>query len=107
MVVLLFFRGYNSKKLEDNVQCEIFQTILDEAREAYKTEIVHELQSNTPEEMEDNLDKLASWIEQWRASHWLCFIFAFVVPEIDTKHEADFIYNDIKQICFVSYYHEL
>ncbi|XP_041362385.1 adenylate kinase isoenzyme 6-like [Gigantopelta aegis] len=62
-------RGYSSKKLEDNVQCEIFQTILDEAREAYKSEIVHELQSNTPEEMEDNLDKMALWIEDWRASH--------------------------------------
>ncbi|EEC11019.1 TATA box binding protein (TBP)-associated factor, putative [Ixodes scapularis] len=27
-------RGYTGKKLEENVQCEIFQTILDEARES-------------------------------------------------------------------------
>lgn len=26
------YRGYSGKKLEDNVQCEIFQTILDEAK---------------------------------------------------------------------------
>jgi len=55
--------------LEDNVQCEIFQTILDEARTSYKEEIVHELPSNTPEDLEDNLEKIQEWIEQWKASH--------------------------------------
>ncbi|XP_046549868.1 adenylate kinase isoenzyme 6-like [Haliotis rubra] len=62
-------RGYSGKKLEENIQCEIFQTILDEAREAYKPQIVHELPSNTPDEMEDNLDKILAWIEQWTISH--------------------------------------
>ncbi|KAK3514704.1 hypothetical protein QTP70_027943 [Hemibagrus guttatus] len=32
-------RGYTGKKLQDNVQCEIFQTIYEEAMEAYKEEI--------------------------------------------------------------------
>ncbi|KAL1432807.1 hypothetical protein MTO96_013009 [Rhipicephalus appendiculatus] len=59
-------RGYAGKKLEENLQCEIFQTILDEAREAYDNGIVFELPSNTPEDMEDNLDRICSWIEQWR-----------------------------------------
>ncbi|KAH3837493.1 adenylate kinase isoenzyme 6-like [Dreissena polymorpha] len=62
-------RGYSGKKLEDNVSCEIFQTILEEARGAYKLEIVHELPSNTPEDMEENLDRIILWIEQWKASH--------------------------------------
>ncbi|WAR00216.1 KAD6-like protein [Mya arenaria] len=62
-------RGYSGKKLEDNVQCEIFQTILEEARNGYKPELVHELPSNTPEEMEDNLDKIEAWIQQWKAAH--------------------------------------
>merc|ERR1712226_1536616 len=62
-------RGYTGKKLEDNIQCEIFQTILDEAKESYKQEIVHELPSNTPEEMEDNLEKIIAWIEQWKQGH--------------------------------------
>jgi adenylate kinase len=35
-------RKYNEKKLQDNIQCEIFQTILEEANESYKPEIVHE-----------------------------------------------------------------
>lgn len=59
-------RGYAGKKLEDNVQCEIFQTILEEAQEAYKPEIVHELPSNTPDEMEDSLEKIETWVEQWK-----------------------------------------
>ncbi len=62
------FRGYTGKKLEDNIQCEIFQTILDEAREAYKADIVHELPSNTPDQMEDNLDKIIAWVEQYKSA---------------------------------------
>ncbi|KAK3098534.1 hypothetical protein FSP39_020402 [Pinctada imbricata] len=58
-------RGYSGKKLEDNIQCEIFQTILEEARDSYKHEIVHELMSNTPEELEDNLEKISTWIQQY------------------------------------------
>lgn len=66
--LFVYFRGYTGKKLEDNVQCEIFQTILEEARNAYKAEIVHELPSNTPEDLEENLDKILAWIEQFKAN---------------------------------------
>ena len=48
------------------MECEIFQTALDEARESYKENIVHELQSNVPEDMERNLDQISSWIAQFR-----------------------------------------
>lgn len=41
------------------------QTILEEARESYKTEIVHELQSDTTEELENNLDQIIAWIQKW------------------------------------------
>lgn len=58
-------RGYSGKKLTDNVECEIMQTILEEARESYKTEIVHELQSDTTEELENNLDQIVAWIQKW------------------------------------------
>ncbi len=63
------FRGYSGKKLENNIQCEIFQTLLEEARESYKVEIIHELPSNTPEEMEDNLEKIIQWLDQWKVAH--------------------------------------
>jgi len=61
----LLERKYNSKKLEDNVQCEIFQTILDEARDSYQPEIVHEIFSNSVEDIETNAKNIYSWINQW------------------------------------------
>jgi len=59
-------RAYSERKIQENVQCEIFQTILDEARDSYKPEIVYELQSNTPEEMENNIQQIDSWVKQWK-----------------------------------------
>ncbi|XP_058680042.1 adenylate kinase isoenzyme 6 [Ammospiza nelsoni] len=61
----LHSRGYSGKKLQDNVQCEIFQTLYEEAVLSYKKEIVHQLPSNTPEDLERNLDQIMQWIEQW------------------------------------------
>jgi len=58
-------RGYSGKKLEDNLDCEIFQTILDEAKESYPEEIVHELPSNTDEDLKQNVSRISSWISQW------------------------------------------
>ena len=68
-IPLLYSRGYSGKKLEDNIQCEIFQTILDEARESYKQEIVHELPSNTPEDMENNIERIVQWKQQWESQN--------------------------------------
>ena len=58
-------RGYSGKKLEDNIECEIFQTILDEAKESYPEEIVHELPSNTENDLKQNVERIISWISQW------------------------------------------
>lgn len=65
-MVCYITRGYSGKKLSDNVECEIMQTLLEEARESYSIEIVHELNSNTPEELEQNMERICSWIEQWQ-----------------------------------------
>uniref|UniRef100_A0A3P9H9I6 Adenylate kinase isoenzyme 6 n=2 Tax=Oryzias latipes TaxID=8090 RepID=A0A3P9H9I6_ORYLA len=62
-------RGYTGKKLQDNVQCEIFQTILEEAMEAYSEDIVHQLPSNSPEDLERNLEQMSQWVEQWIKDH--------------------------------------
>ena len=51
------------------MQCEIFQTILEEAKESYKHEIVNELSSNTPDDMEDNLTRILQWVQQWHSEH--------------------------------------
>ena len=42
-------RCYSEKKLSENMEAEIMQVILDEARESYKEEIVIELRSDTIE----------------------------------------------------------
>ncbi|KAI9173336.1 factor activating pos9 [Blastocladiella emersonii ATCC 22665] len=58
-------RKYNQKKLEENVTAEIMQVILEDARGSYKEDIVVELQSNTVDEMESNVEQLSSWAEEW------------------------------------------
>ncbi|XP_026290389.1 adenylate kinase isoenzyme 6 [Frankliniella occidentalis] len=58
-------RGYTGKKLSDNVECEIFQTLLEEAKSSYDEDIVHELQSSTLAEAASNLERIVSWTDQW------------------------------------------
>ena len=60
---LILSRGYNEKKVKSNVECEIFQSILEEALEAYDPEIVHELSSNIPEDMEKNVEEIVHWVQ--------------------------------------------
>ena len=62
-------RGYSEKKRSENMECEIMQVILEEAREAYAMEIVHEAQSNTIEEMESNVERLNQWSIEWTSDH--------------------------------------
>ena len=58
-------RGYRQNKVQENVECEIMQVVLEEAREAFPEEIVSEVRSDTVEEMEQNVDRLVAWYEQW------------------------------------------
>ena len=59
-------RGYTQRKLTDNVEAEIMQVILDEAREAYREEIVIELPSNSVEDIESNVARTVAWLQAWR-----------------------------------------
>ena len=58
-------RGYSDKKVNENMECEIMQVVLDEARESYAEEIVKEIKSNTIEELEKNVESIASWAKRW------------------------------------------
>ncbi len=58
--------GYSEKKVTENIEAEIFQVCLDEARESYKAEIIWELASNTVEDMENNLKQILAWIQQFK-----------------------------------------
>lgn len=59
-------RGYTGKKLEENMDSEIMQVLLDEARESYKEEIVVELKSESTEDVEGNLERVEAWVENWK-----------------------------------------
>ena len=45
------------------------QTILDEARESYDPNIVQEIRSETYEDLEQNVSRVAQWLEMWKADH--------------------------------------
>lgn len=62
-------RGYKGKKLEENMDSEIMQVLLEEARESYREEIVVELKSESTEDVDGNLDRLEKWVESWRENN--------------------------------------
>ncbi len=59
--------GYASAKVTENVTAEIMGVVAEEARESYRAEIVHELTSDSLEDLEANAERLVSWVAQWRA----------------------------------------
>ena len=60
-------REYPDAKLQENMDSEIMEVLLQEARDAFAEEIVIELQSNEPGDMEENVGRIESWIGQWKA----------------------------------------
>ncbi|KAL2607746.1 hypothetical protein R1flu_026319 [Riccia fluitans] len=62
-------RGYMDEKLHNNIQCEIFQVLLEEARESYKEEIVMPLPSDTIEDMSNNVGALKEWLRTHAPSY--------------------------------------
>lgn len=60
------FSNYPLKKIQENNECEIMGTVLEEAREAYAQEIVVVLQSEGPEDVESNVARLVEWVENWK-----------------------------------------
>lgn len=65
----LFSRDYPLKKIQENNEAEILQTVLDDARESYAEEIIVELRSETTEDMESNVSRIVEWINNWRRDH--------------------------------------
>ncbi|EEP79191.1 POS9-activating factor FAP7 [Uncinocarpus reesii 1704] len=59
-------RGYGEDKLQENLDAEIFEVLLDEARQAYDEEIVVELMSENDDEIESNCSRIVSWIDAWQ-----------------------------------------
>ena len=49
-------RGYNDKKITENIDCEIMEVTSEEVRDSYKSDIILELKNEVIEDMEKNLD---------------------------------------------------
>jgi len=63
-------RGYEGKKLQENIDAEIFGVIADEAKEAWPNEgQVVELQSVQAEQIEENAERIWAWCQQWVKDH--------------------------------------
>ncbi|EON66571.1 hypothetical protein W97_05816 [Coniosporium apollinis CBS 100218] len=62
-------RGYAEKKLEENMDAEIMEVLLEEARESYDEEIVVELRSDNAEDIENNVERIELWIKNWRENN--------------------------------------
>ncbi|KAK5135946.1 hypothetical protein LTR08_004404 [Meristemomyces frigidus] len=62
-------RGYKGKKLEENMDCEIMEVLLQEARDAYDADIVVELRSDSTADIDSNVDRIVTWVENWRKDH--------------------------------------
>jgi len=59
-------RNYGEKKLEENMDCEIMQVLLDEAREAYDEQIVVEMRSESTADVDSNVERIEAWIKNWK-----------------------------------------
>lgn len=62
-------RGYNERKIRSNMECEIFQIPLDEAKDSYRNELIFELQSDQDSDLEANVKKVCEWLESWRSAN--------------------------------------
>lgn len=62
-------RDYPEAKLQENLDSEIMEVLLQEARDSYDEEIVVELTSNNTDEIEANVERIEIWIKQWRKDH--------------------------------------
>ena len=59
-------RNYSEKKLQENLDCEIMEVLLQEARDAYDSEQVVELKSEKTEDLDSNVERIEQWVTQWK-----------------------------------------
>ncbi|CCH41341.1 NTPase required for small ribosome subunit synthesis [Wickerhamomyces ciferrii] len=62
-------RNYSQSKIDENLDCEIMEVILQEAKESYAEEIVVELESNNTDDIDSNSQRIKSWIDSWKVNN--------------------------------------
>lgn len=58
-------RKYPEQKLQENLDSEIMEVLLDEARGSYDQGIVVELRSDEADDIEGNVGRIETWIKHW------------------------------------------
>ncbi|CAE6524370.1 unnamed protein product [Rhizoctonia solani] len=58
-------RNYPLQKIQENNTSEIMQTVLDEAKSSYVEEIVVELKSEDTGDLEANVSRICTWVDNW------------------------------------------
>ncbi|GAB4852398.1 Adenylate kinase isoenzyme 6 [Ancistrocladus abbreviatus] len=58
-------RGYTGSKLSNNIECEIFQVLLEEAKESYPEEIVVNMRCDSIDDISRNVATLKDWVTNW------------------------------------------
>ncbi|XP_057442526.1 adenylate kinase isoenzyme 6 homolog isoform X2 [Lotus japonicus] len=58
-------RGYKDAKLSNNIESEIFQVLLEEAKESYPEDRVVAMKSDTIEDTSRNVATLTDWVRVW------------------------------------------
>ncbi|KAK4440772.1 Adenylate kinase isoenzyme 6 [Sesamum alatum] len=58
-------RVYTGKKLSNNIECEIFQVLLEEAKDSYPEDIVVALRSDCIDDINTNVSTLSDWVRSW------------------------------------------
>lgn len=59
-------RNYPEQKLQENLDSEIMEVLLDEARQSYAEEIVVELRSDEADDIDENVGRIETWIKNWK-----------------------------------------
>ena len=62
-------RGYAESKLQENMDSEIMEVLLSEARESYDEEVIIELPSNEDTDIEENIERIETWIQNWKQNN--------------------------------------
>eukprot|EP00002_Diphylleia_rotans_P023823 TRINITY_DN4693_c0_g2_i3.p1 TRINITY_DN4693_c0_g2~~TRINITY_DN4693_c0_g2_i3.p1 ORF type:complete len:183 (+),score=44.44 TRINITY_DN4693_c0_g2_i3:64-612(+) len=63
-------RGYTEKKVNENMECEIMQVVEEEARESYEEEVVVVLDSNSPDDVASNAERIHQWLLSHVQNHY-------------------------------------
>ena len=61
----LALRGYSAVKIGENVECEIMQVVLEEAKESYASEIVLVLDSTSQQDIDSNVEMIVGRVSQF------------------------------------------